>query len=172
MTPSRSPTVEITHYEVFGESAAALRTSLNHERPQAVPGGEHDGYTWWRVTWYFSFDNSDRECSLTGIRTRLATQVFLPHWSMPSDPPTALVDKWSRYISALAAHEEGHVQIARDAEAAVRNAVADTPPARSCSKLRKQLDSAVMHAIEEHKEREREYDRTTKHGSTQGARFP
>jgi len=171
MSPIRSPSVDIVHYEVFGETAAALSTSLERERSHAVPGGEHDGYTRWRMTWQFFLDSLDGECSLTGTWTRLSTQVYLPRWSVPSDPAPGLVDKWSRYIGALAAHEEGHIQIARDAEAAVRLAASEVPPARSCSTLRKQLESTARQTIEEFKEREREYDRATNHGSTRGARF-
>jgi len=177
MAPTRSPPVDIIHYEVYGETTAALLTSLKRERSHAVPGGEHDGYTRWHMTWQFfldsldDLDDLDGECRLTGTWTRLSTQVYLPHWSMPSDPAPGLVDKWSRYISALAAHEEGHIQIARDAEAAVRLAASEVPPARSCSTLRKQLESTARQTIEEFKKREREYDRATNHGSTRGARF-
>ncbi len=163
--------VRVSYYDVFGSSAPELRVSLNRQRSRVVPG-EHDGHTRWQVRWRYSFAGSGFNCRLSDYTTNLSTEIFLPRWVKPSDPPANLAGQWSVYLEALRAHEDGHVEIARDAEAAVRASFSNVRPQTSCSELQRQLESRALQVIEEFRAREREYDQLTGHGATQGARFP
>jgi predicted secreted Zn-dependent protease len=99
-------------------------------------------------------------------------EVILPRWIIPPDPAPALLDKWSRYMSSLTTHEDGHVELARNHEAAVDRAILEVPGARDCAELQEKVNSAIVRTHEEFAERHREYDRITDHGVTQGAEFP
>ncbi len=165
---------DVTYYRVEGDSALALRDSLDRDRPDLKPRKERgfDGYTEWRVDWNFSFERQDGSCRIGTVTTRLTVHVVLPRWEEMESAPLGLASRWSRYIEALTEHEEGHVRIAHDAERAIEQALARTPPARGCAELEATANRRGHETLKKHIDREFRYDRETDHGVTQGALFP
>jgi predicted secreted Zn-dependent protease len=74
-------------------------------------------------------------------------------------------------VAALRVHEDGHKQIALDAAndaiARVRSETVAT-----CKDLNVYAKSAVDAATSIGNRRDQQYDAATRHGATQGARFP
>lgn len=63
---------------------------------------------------------------------KLALVVYLPSWRETGHAPLALQQSWDSFMNALRVHEEGHVQIAKNYAAALRNALQALPIADSC----------------------------------------
>jgi len=59
---------------------------------------------------------SPGRCAITEVTTRLHTEVQLPELQVASPEQQAAFD---RYLRALSDHEQGHVQIGRDAAQAI-----------------------------------------------------
>ena len=74
--------------------------------------------------------------------------------------------------SALVKHEDGHKAIGTNAADYIRDAGFKLPPEPLCSELARSVDKMTSEILERYRQREREYDRDTDHGRTQGARFP
>lgn len=95
----------------------------------------------------------------------------MPRWEPEEDAPSELVEQWDRFINALYEHEHGHlsygVRAAQAAEREVRRM-----RAHSCGALALQVRQTIREIAEEYHTRSAEYDVVTRHGATQGVRWP
>lgn len=156
-------------YAVYAEPADTLRQALNAATPITVDGQRFHGHAHWDVRWTFrwSRDASGR-CRITEVTTRLRSEVQLPELRRATPDQRALFD---RYLPALSRHEQGHVQFGRDAARAIDQGIAQLPAAPDCATLERQANALGHRLLREHTERERQYDRDTRHGASQGAKL-
>lgn len=145
---------EVRYYTVEGNSAAALRESLNRRHPG------WDGYTHWNIHW----DAADGDCSQDPAESGMSITVDLPRWDPPADAAPELRQHWERYSQALTLHEAGHVQLAREGYARLQTALKQA----DC----RSADQAANDVLQEMRAADIRYDSDTDHGATQGARFP
>ena len=126
------------------------------------PGG-HDADTRWYVRWTWPGQGTAK-CRLTGAAVSYDIVVTFPRWVSPADATPELVAKWNGYLSALALHEKGHVN----------NVVAHIPAVLAAIKGAACLtaEAAAQEVLRQMRDFDRQYDATTRHGLTQGARFP
>lgn len=156
-------------YPVRAQPGETLRKALNAATPIAVDGQRFHGYTRWNVRWTFRWwREASGRCAITEVTTRLRTQVQLPELHSATPAQHAVFD---RYLSALSHHEEGHVQFGRDAAQAIDEGIAALPAAPDCAALERRANTLGHRLLREHAEREKQYDRDTRHGASQGARL-
>ena len=84
---------------------------------------------------------------------------------------TELVADWEKFIRAVKIHGEGHRDLAGDAvrEVVARLSRLETP---DCAFMEREARDLVDGILEDFREKDREYDRTTQTGRTQGAVWP
>lgn len=156
-------------YPVQLQPGQSLHQALQGATPIAVDGRRFHGYTRWNVRWnYRWWREASGRCRITEVTTRLTTEVQLPELRGATPAQQASFD---RYLRALSQHEQGHVQLGRDAAQAIDQGIARLPPAADCPTLERQADALGRRLLQEHVERERQYDRDTGHGAAQGARL-
>jgi predicted secreted Zn-dependent protease len=107
---------------------------------------------------------------VSSIDTDLDLKLTLPSWTPPAGASGDLVSRWERYLAALRLHEDGHLDHGRGAEKAFR-AVAAATSAADCGSLDRALRERFSQVIADYQGRDREYDRRTEHGKSQGAFF-
>lgn len=172
---ARSPAngdVLVTYYSITGDSQTELRASLDRERSLAITGAEYDAHTSWKVDWRFSYDRREGVCEIKNMTVTLEAHMILPRWDSPHRGKRSLQAAWLRYLNALRAHEDGHIEIARAAKSAIVDTVLTAPVMEDCAKLSDEVNSRAHAILETFREREAQYDRNTGHGLSQGARFP
>ena len=156
-------------YTVHVQPGETLRQALNGATPIAVNGERFHGYTRWNVRWTFRWwREASGRCSITEVQTHLRTEVQLPQLRTATPAQQAVFD---RYLSALSRHEQGHVQIGRDAAQAIDEGIARLPALEDCATLERTANALGHRLLREHTEREKAYDQHTGHGATQGARL-
>ena len=156
-------------YPVRAQPGETLRKALNAATPITVDGQRFHGYTRWNVRWTFRWwREASGRCTITEVTTRLRTQVQLPELHSATPVQLAVFD---RYLSALSHHEQGHVQFGRDAAQAIDEGIAALPAAPDCAALERRANTLGHRLLREHAEREKQYDRDTRHGASQGARL-
>lgn len=156
-------------YPVYAQPSDTLRQALNAATPISVDGKRFHGYTRWNVRWTFRWQSdASGRCRITEVTTRLRTEVQLPELRRATPQQRALFD---RYLPALSRHEQGHVQFGRDAAHAIDQGIAQLPTAPDCATLERQANALGHRLLREHAEREKQYDRDTRHGASQGARL-
>ena len=156
------------YYNVSGTTVAEIHQSLRQNRPWRDNSGHH-ALTSWRVTWNFYVGNSDRGCRMTSFSTRSTINITLPRWIAPTNAPQEVLQAWQRYITALGQHEAGHAQFALAAAAEMHKRVKEIPEGGDCNGLRANINGLGQGILADYKNREKEYDRRTNHGITQGA---
>jgi predicted secreted Zn-dependent protease len=156
-------------YPVHLQPGQTLRQALQAATPIVVDGRRFHGYTRWHVRWnYRWWREASGRCAITEVTTRLSTEVQLPELHNASPQQQATFD---RYLRALAQHEQGHAQFGRDAAQAIDQGIARLPAAADCATLERNADALGRRLLQEHVEREKQYDRDTGHGAAQGVRL-
>ena len=159
--------VSTSTYDITGSTAEALRAQMD-----ALGPGGFDAYTSWFVRWTVPDMVSDAGCAPGEVKVSVLIVYNFPHWDPPADAPAALVDRWTAYTAALHNHEDGHKDIAIAAGQEVKRTLDALPAFPACDALQQAANTAGNRILDQHLQREAEYDRSTDHGATQGARFP
>ncbi len=158
------PGVSFVFYDVEGGDEAAVRASMNAKRPSDINDGRPvDALTRWRVRW--TLRSGAQGCALAGP-LQFSAVITLPRLASGSRSDAKLVARWDEYMAALRRHEAGHVRHAYEHLEDVR--VALSRPGEDCARVTEAAKGviAVLAAYDG------QYDRETRHGFSQGARFP
>ncbi len=154
-------------YPVHVQPGQTLRQALQDATPILVEGRRFHGYTHWNVHWNFWWHSDDAgRCRITRVSTRLRTRIQMPELRTGS---AAQQTQFARYARALHQHEQGHVQFGRAAAQAIDQGIAALPEAPDCPSLERQANALGQRLLAGQVAQEKEYDRTTRHGATQGA---
>jgi predicted secreted Zn-dependent protease len=154
----------MVYYEVSGSTAAELRTQLNQQSPvDWLDGLHYDARTDWYVSWTWPGYGSN-DCDLSMATVDYEITVTLPHWKPAADVDPKLIEQWNRYLQNLAMHEQGHV----DPIVKNNSRVLEAIQGATCATA----DQAAQDVLNTFRLADIEYDEQTRHGETQGAKFP
>jgi predicted secreted Zn-dependent protease len=106
------------------------------------------------------------------VQTKVKIDITLPAWQNENTGSAETRTQWQRYVAALTRHEQGHRQHGVDAAHEIDNAIGTLPPTGNCDALGTKANAAGSDIIRKYNQRDLDYDRDTRHGATQGARFP
>lgn len=176
LAPSAVPRVQIhyTPYSITGTTPAALRKQLSQRGPlDLAQNRRYDARTDWSVQWSFRYHQTGDRCRIQTASSSVDITMTLPQWQLPNNnAPQSLVDEWNQYLVALRLHEVGHQQHGIDAATEVLQRLNSFSSYASCSSLETAAQAAAQAIIQQFNQRDIAYDRTTRHGYTQGAVFP
>jgi len=165
-------TEKYEYYEVCGCSEDELHCDLKQKCVTWNDGHKYDSLTSWDMKWDHGYDQASATCTINSFRPIVEITFRFPKWKRTDEAPQSLMEKWDRYVNNLITHENGHRDRVVEAASELSHAVAKLSPASSCADLDKSVRSLFRKHMEKMAEDQREYDETTKHGSTQGAVFP
>ncbi len=165
--------VETKHenYTIRGASADALRSDLARLGPKDQDGSHH-AYTRWNVRWSYPYARSPGSCATGKANVSVTVTFTMPEWEPPSDAPAELVERWNKYIKALEHHENGHKEHGLGAARDVLRKLERLEAEPDCDSMNREANAAANRVVEDYKAKDKAYDRDTRHGATQGARFP
>ena len=155
------------YYSITGASLRDIRRSMDQSRPWKEPANL-SGLTEWRIDWRFELTPVEGGCRCSSFTTTTTITNTLPRWTPPAGTPEELKSAWNRFFKALGEHEEGHSRLALAAVADLHKRIKELGPAPDCNGLRKRINDLAGRVIEENRQREKDYDRRTQHGATQG----
>jgi predicted secreted Zn-dependent protease len=156
--PVTFPHATVRFYDVGGSTTSEIRVQLTANGP-----GGHDAYTKWDVQWDWP-GRGTAVCRLQDATVSYEVTVTFPRWVPTEDATPELVAQWNGYLYALALHEQGHVN----------NVMSHFPVLVAAIKGGTCLsaENAAQIVLQQMRQFDSEYDYTTNHGRTQGARFP
>lgn len=167
---------KVRHYEFFGARAADAGSSLRQRLLVTTDyqGRESrfTGQTDWHIEWRACFEQRIGRCAISGVQSKVHVTYTLPRWADRETAPVHLRDRWDRYILSLSAHEKGHGAIALDVARLIEAALVGQSSEESCDRLNADSVKIVDEVMHRGEVMQREYDRVTRHGSSQGAQFP
>lgn len=171
-TAAPTVNIETEYYSVEGDTAAEIRRSLNRNSPIRYNGKNFDGLTNWYVKWRFWWEKSENSCQIDRVTTTVDIKYTMPRLENADSIDPSLQNKWNSYITALQNHEDEHKNIAVETAEEIEKAIANIEAADNCEELEDKANSLGHSIIEEYKEVQKQYDRDTRHGATEGAKFP
>lgn len=158
------PNVEISYYDVSGISAQAIRKSMIEKRLTDPNDGKPvDAVAHWRFEWRWP-RTLDGNCELAKASIKFSGTVTMPRLMNEERLDRQLRGRWQRYITGLRNHEAGHLRYPWENADRLLNAIKSSDCANA--------SAAAQKVIAEFSKRDRDYDRATRHGRTQGATFP
>ena len=169
-----APSVEVTvkYYDVRGASADELRQQMNRLGIRWKDENTYDAYTGWDIRWRYTYEKSESRCSISSVRTSVDISYQYPRWSNPHSASAALKKRWELFIRALTKHEQGHGKIGVDSANEIEQSIAELRSRRTCATLGKAANAVGHQILDKYRSIEVDYDRRTRHGATQGAKFP
>jgi predicted secreted Zn-dependent protease len=171
-TPTPLPTViatvdipyaRVTYYDISGSTETELRDQMNALAPTGPDGYHGDALTSWYIRWTWDGYGTE-DCDLRTAKATYDIKITMPRWIPPQDVSPALIEKWNRYILALAGHEKVHV----DNVIANLPVITNTIRRATCSTA----EARAQEILEGMHQNDINLDAATDHGITQGAQFP
>lgn len=166
----------VNYYEFFGARSDVAGNSLRQRLLVSTDyqGREKrfTGQTDWHIEWRTCFEPAGGVCRIGGVSSVVKVTYTLPRWADRQNAPPGVRDRWDRYITSLAAHEKGHGAIALEVARLIEKALVGLESREGCEALNLQSARIVDEVMVRGEALQRDYDRVTAHGGTQGARFP
>ena len=160
------------NYEVTGSTAAELRKTMNQKRPVNDANESYDGLTEWSITWDYQAKYRGRVWMVSNRSVELEVKVVAPRWTNFQNAPPLLRKQWRIYLANLLRHENGHVKVALLAANAIDKYLSSHGGASSLEKLQTDIKKNTHTLLEHYQKIDRDYDKRTRHGASQGAIFP
>ena len=157
------PYAKITYYDIGGSTETELRDQMNTHAPVGPDSYRGDALTTWSIRWTWDGYGTE-ECDLRSATATYDIKVTMPRWVPPKDASPELIEKWNRYILALGGHEKAHVDNVIANLPYVINAIRRATCATAEAKAQEVLAGIRQNDVN--------FDATTNHGETQGAKFP
>ncbi len=160
----------IRYYQVYGQTPVQIQAQLLQCGP-VFDGQRWAGDTVYNLSWYFDYDfSADKtQCSLKDIAILAHAQVILPAWQN-TGASNELGSRWNHTASALAVHENGHVQLLQTTAQTIYNEL-QAMPQLACNNIGQQATAAIQKDLDELRADNDGYDVATNHGVNQGARL-
>jgi predicted secreted Zn-dependent protease len=124
------------------------------------------------LRWQLALRQQGDTCEIDAVAVQVTVVVTLPRWEEPRGADHRLVKKWRKYLTALERHEAGHERNAADAAAAIKRRAGSLGRFPTCAAARAAVSEAAAKIVARAEEVDLAYDRKTRHGARQGARFP
>ncbi len=155
-------------YPVTGRTAVELRRSMEQHAASSWPDPRAVGLTEARIPIEGRCQEYSDGGALRDATIALSLVVHLPAWQNSEVAPAALRRSWDKFLRALTAHEEGHVEIAIKHANALRDDLAAMKPEESCEAFMTKFQERTSAAQARMDKEQAEYDAKTEHGIKQG----
>ena len=164
------PSVTIKYYEVAPMQNESIMSAVLRRGPRDASGNARVAETTWRLEWDWPSDAHGRAL-LEQVEVKFSAQVLLPQISSLEGVPLNQKLQWRRYLHAVEQHEAGHVWHAYQARSKLQETMrAAALKDKSFSPL--DLKELASTLIEKLHAADRNFDRMTVHGRTQGVWWP
>ena len=161
------------YYAVYGSTVEQLRASFDHNGPMHTESkkGHAHAITQWSMQWGLDYKPHAGKCMVSDVWTKVTTVSILPQWKKPDAVSPQLESKWTAYENALKLHEQGHHQLTMNTAEAFKKALTGTVVAPPCKGVKLKLKQKAAQIYSEFESKQKEYDKQTKYGKTQGVKF-
>ena len=165
-------TERFNYYDVSGSTAQEVRADLNRNRPSDKTGAGYDAITRWHIRWNYHYEPVGQQCAIMRASTAVEVTIIFPRLKDTASIPAEVVQAFAKYTEKLMVHEKGHAQNAIDTTGKIEHEIRKLASRSSCHELEEQANSLARSLVKEANQWDVDYDLRTRHGATQGARFP
>ncbi len=153
-------------YPVDLADATDLHEALTAASPIRIHGGH--SLTRWSVRWRSFWRADNGLCRMQRVSTEVDIEHTLPD-AVRLPRRSALRQRYTDYLAALRAHEQGHADLAVQAAREIEQALMAVPPHPDCDGLSAAANRRGNAIIDQTRARERAYDEATGRGRATAA---
>ena len=153
---------------ITGSTVAEIARQLGLDR--GASDSDYIGATAAQVRWQFGQRRVGDTCAITDVLVTLEIQTRLPEWQH-THATTELVQQWNAFLRATERHENGHRNIALHTAAAIGRSL-EGEHGLTCGELAELANASANAQWELGNQHQLTYDAATRHGETQGSRWP
>jgi predicted secreted Zn-dependent protease len=165
-------TDKVTLYAVSGVTKDELRAAMRDQGLRDMNGRPGDALTTWHLDWRYRTMPGRAGCSVGDVRVTIDVGIEAPELDAEADLPHDVRSIFEAYARHLMEHEQGHRRIAIEGARRLEDALKATPHAASCKTVEATAEARARAELYALAARSAAYDKATRHGRTQGARFP
>lgn len=153
---------------IRGATVSEIAKALGLDR-----GSDSDyvGATSPKVQWQFTQKRVGDTCAIVEVHVNLEIETHLPEWVRSGPVSATLVEQWREFLKATQQHENGHRNIALHTAIAIAQSLAGEH-GLVCEELGELANASARAQWELGNRHQLTYDAATRHGETQGSRWP
>jgi len=161
-------TIENKYYVISPHSPYQIKPELMRNSPIRHGGGSFNGHTDWYIDWKFQSTLGANGCQLDKVTTKVHVIHTLPALSeRVTDKQT--INVFNKFNSVLTQHEKNHGNNGLTAAREMDKLFNEIQPQRDCRQLSKMVNDIGNSTVQKYIHADREYDRMTNNGQTEGA---
>ena len=157
---------EYEYYYVNPNTRADILTSLKENSPIHEGGKTMYGSSNSDVKWNLKWKHNSQICWVTSVNTKVTTTYTLPKLI---EGGSGIDSFWDNWYPNLLTHEKVHHKLAIDAAEEIERTIRKMPSFSTCDLLEKNANNIVLESINKLRRLQKDYDKRTNHGETQGA---
>jgi len=157
-------------YAVRGATVHELRESMHRIGP-IDDGGHRSAFTWGMFAWHFPYARGGDGCRTGPVSVEVEVTQTYPEWIGRAGAVAAVEREWSRWLSALSAHENGHRQILLTTAQQIARLLTELPPQPSCDEANSIANRVGGELLAKMRTQQADYDHQTEHGIKTGAKL-
>lgn len=104
------------------------------------------------------YEERNHTCRIERAAINLNVTMALPSWNRPEGVGTRADRAWSNFIAYIEAHEQRHVEIAREYRERMVKAVQALTPTATCERLRDGVAATMQAVARQHDAEQRGFD--------------
>jgi predicted secreted Zn-dependent protease len=162
------------YYDIVGFSGTQLRAQMDRRGPRGEAGRRGDAMTAWHIGTRYEYRGSASNCAVTSAIVSLKIGYTYPRWrgwKAARSYAAELASVWVHYLRLLARHEKRHGRIALEGAIDLSRRLRSLPTYATCSALEEEVEALVQTIVRQTTRRQKDYDKRTRHGATEGVRF-
>ena len=157
------------HYTIAPAEVDQIKLELRRNSPVSRKNQVFHGETEWTLIPNFRWQWVAGKCRVKDVLVQLNGTYTLPKLLKDLPHTSKTRQRFDSYYQALLAHEKGHQDLWLKAGEEIEHLLLNFPPYTSCSEMNDAVKSRIAVIIGRYQQLNRDYDKQTGHGRTQGA---
>lgn len=157
------------HYTIAPIEVDQIKFELRKNSPISRANQIFHGGTEWTLVPHFRWKRERYQCRIKDVMVKLNGTYTLPKLYSTVSATTSTKKRFNAYYEALLGHEKGHQNLWLKAGEEIERTLNNFEPYFSCDELAKQAKIRIAGIIKNYQQLNRDYDKQTGHGRTQGA---
>ena len=160
--------IEYKYYVISPRVAHEIKPELMRHTPIRDYRGSYNGHTDWYIDWQYQTRQEANICRIQQLKVKVHVVHILPILSeYATDKQT--IEVFNQFNAALTQHEKNHGNHGLSAAREIDKVLSELQPQRSCHRTSWLIDDIGQSIVKKYSSADKEYDRTTKNGMTEGA---
>lgn len=161
--------LRVAYYSVTGQTISEIQKSIAESTPSKEGTYYYAGVTIWDLNSSYDLVDTAKGCAVKNSEVRLNTTIHLPQLAETRLVSASVRAEWTRFSNALKTHEMLHAKNAYRAAMTLLSKISRVDTAVPCLRARTIIQEGTDALINNISDFDRQLDRQTQHGKTQGA---